>query len=195
MANTKISALTELAVEPANDDVLPIVDTSVTTTKKIQYSTMKSAIITATLGSITAINYVYKSTNGTINNSGTLTSDAQLLFPVTASYVYRFEMTTYFSSGTTPDIKFGWSVPSGATMYWGADNAASNLANPPDGILTAGSVSARAGGANTAQVIHNGVVFMGTVSGTVTLQWAQNTANASNTIVYAGSNIEYSRLA
>jgi len=35
MANTKISALTELAAKPATDDVLAIVDVSGTTTKKI----------------------------------------------------------------------------------------------------------------------------------------------------------------
>ena len=44
MADVKISALTELAEAPANDDVLAIVDTSTTTTKKIQASNLKSGL-------------------------------------------------------------------------------------------------------------------------------------------------------
>lgn len=41
MADKKISDLTDLAVTPAIDDVLPIVDTSATTTKKITWSNLQ----------------------------------------------------------------------------------------------------------------------------------------------------------
>jgi hypothetical protein len=44
MADTKISALTELAEAPADNDVLAIVDTSATATKKIQASNLKSGL-------------------------------------------------------------------------------------------------------------------------------------------------------
>lgn len=50
MADTKISALTELAAEPATDDVFPIVDTSVTTTKKITWATIKAIFATLSGG-------------------------------------------------------------------------------------------------------------------------------------------------
>lgn len=47
----KISALTELAETPANDDVLPLVDTSTTTTKKNTAANMRRdaySLVTAT---------------------------------------------------------------------------------------------------------------------------------------------------
>lgn len=47
MPDSKISDLTALAVEPATDDVFPIVDTSVAETKKITWATIKTATWTA----------------------------------------------------------------------------------------------------------------------------------------------------
>lgn len=52
MADTKISALTELAAEPATDDYFPIVDTSVTTTKKISWTTIKALFATLSGGKV-----------------------------------------------------------------------------------------------------------------------------------------------
>jgi hypothetical protein len=52
MADTKISALTELAAEPATDDVFPFVDTSVTTTKKITWATIKAIFATLSGGKV-----------------------------------------------------------------------------------------------------------------------------------------------
>jgi hypothetical protein len=52
MADTKINALTELAAEPATDDVFPFVDTSVTTTKKITWATIKAIFATLSGGKV-----------------------------------------------------------------------------------------------------------------------------------------------
>lgn len=52
MADVKISALTELAENPASDDVFPIVDTSVTTTKKIQASNLVPAASSTVAGKV-----------------------------------------------------------------------------------------------------------------------------------------------
>jgi hypothetical protein len=49
MADTKISALTDLAAEPAADDRLVVVDTSVTTTKRVNWSVIKALFTTHAL--------------------------------------------------------------------------------------------------------------------------------------------------
>lgn len=71
MADTKISALTELTTADA-DDVLPVVDTSATTTKKMQRSNLLFSIITCPkfYGSAAGGTTRYADTGGTQTSSG-----------------------------------------------------------------------------------------------------------------------------
>jgi len=127
----KISSLTELAVEPATDDVFAVVDTSVTTTKKIQWATIKAlfpthdlataasdflvasgsgAWIKKTLAQTMALlgidpygapKYVMRTGIGTVTNSTTLANDSTLLFPVSANQWYGFFADLYYNSKGT----------------------------------------------------------------------------------------------
>ena len=45
MADTKTSALTELAVQPATDDEFPVVDTDAVATKRITWDTLSSSVV------------------------------------------------------------------------------------------------------------------------------------------------------
>lgn len=131
--------------------------------------------------------YKKKASDQTVNNTATLANDSDLSFPVLANAVYELRMLLLYNSGTTPDIKFAWSIPAGLAMTWvvtGFDTT---------GVLIFGNIDAEGstralggtGGNVAAQV--TGVVNVGVNSGTLTLQWAQNTATVANTAVKAGS--------
>ena len=100
--NKKISELTELSVTPANDDVLPITDTSVSTTKKIRVDTLLGALggggdlgadlssvgdnIFSTTGSVTFDGMVlyadsFVSTGGTVSIMDEMTVLENLIIP------------------------------------------------------------------------------------------------------------------
>lgn len=63
MADTKISALTALAVDPADDDVLPIVDTSAVETKKITWLVIKTALDTVFDAVYAALSHTHAATD------------------------------------------------------------------------------------------------------------------------------------
>lgn len=134
---------------------------------------------------------IYKSADETVNNSAVLQNDDALFFAVTANEVWSFAIHLPFRSGTTPDIKFGWTVPTGATMLW------DHHTGYDGGPFIESSVWPQqgAGAATTTTVSFWGNVFVGANAGNVQLQWAQNTANASDTKVLKGAHIIAHKLA
>ena len=78
MANTKITELTELAVKPATDDILPIVDvTGTDTTKKITVANLMKSDLTGnatTATTATTAATVTTAAQPAITSVGTLTS-------------------------------------------------------------------------------------------------------------------------
>lgn len=78
MANTKITELTELAVKPATDDILPIVDvTGTDTTKKITVANLMKSDLTGnatTATTATTAGTVTTAAQPAITSVGTLTS-------------------------------------------------------------------------------------------------------------------------
>lgn len=131
MADTKISALTALTgANVASDDVLPIVDTSVTTTKKIAASELKiymsasPTFVTPALGTPASGNF----STGTFtwptfnqNTSGTAAGLSATL-PIanggsnatsfTSGYPIYFNGTS-FAQGTTSTKEFSWDNTNG----------------------------------------------------------------------------------
>lgn len=135
----------------------------------------------------------YKSADETVNNSSTLQNDDHLTFAIAANEIWAFTFMGMFLSGTTPDIKFTFSVPSGAIFrYWDAQNFMT-VSNNGDGLDTQSVLS----GNGTTVVMDDvlGMVTNGANAGSVTLQWAQNTANASDTKLLKGSYIIAHKLA
>lgn len=131
--------------------------------------------------------YAYKSSDETVNNTATLQSDDFLLLDVAASTRYEFELYITYTSNTTPDLKLGWTLPTGASnsyvyqFFDGATWVASSGATVP----TAGVAIGGFGAALPARF--QGVITISTTAGTMQIVWAQNTANASNTTIHAGS--------
>lgn len=126
--------------------------------------------------------------------SSTLQNDDELFIAVEANAVYIVELIILYTSGTTPDIKFGLTVPTGATGTWsgiGYDTASSFLSFGPVNITSALPFG---GLAADKEARINIVLATGANAGTVQLQWAQNTLNASTTTVYAGSYMNGTRI-
>ncbi len=91
----------------------------------------------------------------------------------------------FYTSGVTPDIKFAFSLPAGATGDWlsgseAFDNDGSNTAN----ITTALTVQT---GGPLETIATYFRIIMSSTAGDAILQWAQGTANASDTKLKQGS--------
>jgi hypothetical protein len=128
----------------------------------------------------------FKTSSQTVNNSTVLVSDSQLFVTVSANTSYVFTGRFLYTSGTTPDIKFGFAYPTAATATYTLYGIAAGGASLAAFHQTEASVGALEGGTAIACTM-TGSWTIGANGGTVQLQWAQNTANASNTQVLAGS--------
>jgi hypothetical protein len=147
---------------------------------------------------------VYKAADTNRNTTTTLTDDPDLQVPLDASSVYYVEVFLLLqdTSGGTADFKFGWTVPSGATFRYGAiggtngqwDNV--GVGTTPSSILSAGSAMAQGGGsaALTTGLAWFGIAFTDVTSGSLVLQWAQNTSSGSDVTLKRGSFIRYRKL-
>lgn len=223
MPDTKISALNELAVEPAVDDLIPVVDTSAVETKKFKWQTLKAlfpthALATAandflvasgsgawvkkTLAEVLAIlgvpatgaiNYVYKSADETVNNSTALQNDDHLVIPVAANEVIGFELFCYASAPST--------TPD-FKCGWSVPAGCSMIWTKYSYTGVTASNLAMNESATDATGLDNGttgfryygVIFSGANAGSVQFQWAQNTATVADVTLKKGSNIIYWKL-
>ncbi|MBW4062252.1 hypothetical protein HJC99_06825 [Candidatus Saccharibacteria bacterium] len=131
---------------------------------------------------------VIKPTDQIVTSSAAFVNDNALSFTVGPNETWTYNMTVFGNSGTTPDFKFSMSAPAGSSCVWGvseAENADSN------GNLSCGASSGLISGSGADEPYYiTGTVTAGVTGGSVTLQWAQNTANAANTIVRAGSYLQ-----
>jgi hypothetical protein len=134
---------------------------------------------------------VRKTANETVNDSSTLQDDDSLLYALAANEVVIFTASIAYNSNTTADIKFAFTVPASATLEWGYSTAhmiAAGTALEALSITSSGSAAALTGrGAQDQHILITGTVANGANAGNLRLQWAQDTANASDTIVRAHS--------
>jgi hypothetical protein len=132
---------------------------------------------------------VVKTVAETVNNSAVLQNDDELFLTVAASTTYRFLARLIYTSGVTPDIKFGFTYPVGAIGSYTLLGIAAGGAALSAFHQTETSVSAMEGATGTACTM-TGTWTIGVTPGIIQLQWAQNTANASNTQLLTGSFLE-----
>lgn len=137
------------------------------------------------------VKIIYKTATETVNNSTTLQNDNELILPVLANEVWVFKLSVLYRSATTPDIKFGWTVPAGTTMSWALNDTAQAVFDESGAGQVAGA------GSSTTSIAGNvnGIIFVGSTAGNVNLQWAQNVLEVSDTKVLLGSNIIATKLA
>jgi hypothetical protein len=148
--------------------------------------------------------FAYKTAEAQLANANTtLFNDTHLFLPMQTNAWYALDGMLVWESGTTGDIKFGWTVPAGAFMQrWsliGIDTTATTLIGVTNvGISSsAGTTLARGGVAvGTMEVGHlQGLVQTAGTAGNLQLQWAQNASEAVNTRLKQYSWIRLMRVA
>jgi hypothetical protein len=145
---------------------------------------------------------VRKTADEIVNNSSVLQDDNHLLLALAVNEVWEFEADLYWDSGTTPDIKFAFTIPTGATLrfHHSSGTDAGGSSNTEDttfsGSDTACGSHAGQGVGTVRHVrLHGFVATDGSNSGNLQLRWAQNTQNASDTTVFANSTLKGWKLA
>lgn len=137
----------------------------------------------------------------TVTNSTTLVSDTALTFPAAANTVYRIRLFLIYDSATAADFNYNFSIPAGATGFkathstglttticaGGSDTFAYNsITQQNSNVGGAGT-----GTANSCSMLIDGTVIIAGTAGNVTFQWAQATADATNTVVRTNSWLSY----
>lgn len=138
------------------------------------------------------------------NNSTTYANAVGLAFPGEVNGVYLVEGVICYRSGLTPGIQFRWQIPSGVTGWYGLQAAIGAPSGAGGRIAWLDSSSFVSDftanfGANgdsiLAQLIApKGVAIFGSAAGTMQFQFAQSTANASDTKILAGSCLRVSKI-
>lgn len=110
-----------------------------------------------------------------------------------ASKVYRLWGRVLVSAAnTTADFKLQIVLPSGATIEWSAYGGNTGMtANPTtvDVGGTSGTSHARGTINGGVTVLITGIITMSTTAGTIKLQGAQNTSDATNVVFGVGSEM------
>lgn len=136
-----------------------------------------------------------------INNSTVLVNDTTFATTLPAvTGIYRWRDTLVYSSSQAADYKIAYTFP--GTAWWGGVGlAVGAVLTTGDGqfaVTTVSGTSSPYGGANVGTrllVIVDGEVTLSGVGGVLQLQYAQQTADATNTIpAYAGSSREVWRV-
>lgn len=132
---------------------------------------------------------IVKSADETLNNDDTLQDDDELKFAVAANEVWAFIMLPIVNTSTSADFKFTFTIPAGGSIYgltaW-MDSSNTTRVLP---FTVAIPFDVGGGGANYISMMLSGVVVNGATAGNVQLQWAQNTAEESDTKVLKNSCI------
>jgi hypothetical protein len=139
---------------------------------------------------------VRKTLDEAVVSSAVMQDDDQLSFAVGASETWIFDMfLSAWAGSATPDLKVGFAIPAGATIKWSLVGTNGNNGISQFVIDTAsGTLPFQCfGGLPADMAMIRGMVTTSGTPGTVQLQWAQNTANASATTVQAGSYLQASK--
>lgn len=129
----------------------------------------------------------------TINNSTTPEDVTGLAIDVFANEIVHFRAVIAYSGDTTADIKFAFTAPSG-TIRWGTagsikQDASLTVTNQAQ-VSSSGS-TAVFGASSTVRVIELvGVLKVGSTSGVLQFQAAQNSAVVADTVIEDDSYIE-----
>ena len=140
----------------------------------------------------------------TVISSTTLVDATGLVLPMDADSVYALDGFIKYTTNTTPDIKFCLIGPAGSGGNWGIHGLQQGAANNDDDfeafcLSAIGSANQIGlGGAGTGTPVWGhmmGHITTDSTAGTLQVQFAQVTSNASNTSVAAGSWISMQKIA
>jgi hypothetical protein len=136
--------------------------------------------------------YVVKPSDQSVTSSTTLVNDNDLKHTVAADTTYHVRGIFHYTASTTGDIQFVWTGPSGASVTFVVtcvDSSTLDTATTSRiGSLPSSSLAVGGRGTSFPGVIYwEGTLVTSSSSGTLQLQWAQNTSDGTATTVEAGS--------
>lgn len=118
--------------------------------------------------------------------------------PGTAGAIFSWRGWVFYDASATADIKFAFTIPAGATMRWGIQALGPGGTNPIYTSISGSGTAISCGALGVGTVLFAyfaGEVTMGATAGNLQLQAAQNTSDASVTLVVARSFMEVWRTA
>lgn len=147
-----------------------------------------------------AMTYIRKPTTETVNNSNTLQNDDDFVITTVANTDYLVEVFLLLTGNVTADWKFAWTL---TNMTW--DGTMDQNITPTTAVTTiqtaqgTASAAAQTIGLATnaaASMLYRAqfVIHSGATGGTLNFQWAQATADVSNTQVLKNSVMRYRAL-
>lgn len=157
------------------------------------------------VGGIGQMLYAQNTSNQTVTSSTTMVNATNLVVPVAANGVYAFQAVLMTSGGSAAgDIKFGFTMPTGAKIDYGGTGLADSVTSG-----TQGSVSTQAYDDQSSpttflpfavstsfnQVVIFGQLRMSSTAGNLQLQFAQLTSNATGSVLRARSYLTATRMA
>ena len=137
-------------------------------------------------------------TSTAVNNSTTLIDCTGVLLSLVASAVYEVEAWVTYQTAAAADLKIGWTIPSGATGLWGIGGAAVGISTSEgdwknNGANWTATNSVGGIGATTLECRPKGIIRT-TSAGDLQMQFAQQTADASNTTIRAQTYLRAIRI-
>ena len=140
--------------------------------------------------------YLYKDADETVNNSTTLQDDDDLTFTMTADKLYAFEMALLMTGNSSADFKLNIDVASSGTADYLLTYANPGLSFTGEIKWEGQSTSVGVDGSwhQSVSAKASGIMVCDGTNRLVKLQWAQASANASDTKLLKGSWLAYKEL-
>jgi hypothetical protein len=149
--------------------------------------------------------YVRKSAAESLASTTTMQNDDHITFTLAASAVYDLRAYLAVTGASAADFKTQWAFtgPASAGNHTNryALGPAATVTDVSDGNMRStrqtwgSSVAYGTDGTNTTHIEEGGLLDTAAGSGTITLQWAQNTSNATSTVMSTSSYAILERLA
>ena len=141
---------------------------------------------------------ILKTADETVNNSSTYQADDHFVFTAKANKKYVVKYYLYVEdvafNGTNGAMKLKITAPSATTLRYGATGGAGLAAAYGDSGTDITVTDVFGSTPNEGHVIVTAYINPGASDRTVTLEWAQITADASDTKILEGSFLEYEEI-
>jgi hypothetical protein len=142
--------------------------------------------------------FAYKAANTSRNNTTTLAADPDLTFASVPVGAYEVELSLQVFDNNNHGL--AWDIAGTATMSSlgralllpDVASATASISVISNGILTGQSIAPWSNATRNARYI--GLISV-TVAGSIEFRWAQQTSNANNLTVFAGSRISLQKFA
>jgi len=141
---------------------------------------------------------VIKPSSQAVTSSTTLVNDTALVLAVAANSTYLVHGVIEYNGANGGDIKWTFTIPAGASGFFGATYTAATSGNFAGGAAFAwtDTTPSQGNGTGTPMDIRiTGILVIAGTAGNLQFRWAQNTSNATATTVMPNSALLAYRIA